>query len=140
MNLKLVTVVILSALSQVSTCKKDSIDKTYPIEGLWIGTYKYDPVTSPNKEAQYFSFIIKPGGSLLVESHDDDADYFAKGNWTLTDNTIQFNYVYTSSVFGVPLSQSASATFKKSGKLESGKWNNVSNVNEKGTFSMERVD
>ena len=140
MNLKLITVFFLSALSQVSTCKKENVDKSYPIEGLWIGTYKYDARTSSNRQAQYFSFIIKPGGSLLVESHDDEVDYFAKGSWTLTDNTIHFNYVYTSSVFGIPLSQSASATFKKSGKLESGKWNNVSNANEKGTFTMERVD
>ena len=140
MSLKLVTVLLLSALSQVSTCKKDSVEKTYPIEGLWIGTFNYDRATSSNREAQYFSFIIKPGGSLLVESHDGGADYFAKGNWTLNGTTVQFNYVYTNSVFSVPLSQTASATFKKTGKLESGKWNNDSNANERGTFTMERVD
>jgi hypothetical protein len=140
MNLKLIAVFFLSALSQVSTCKKQNVDCSNAVEGLWIGTYTYDPVTSPNRKAQYFSFIIKPDGALLVESKDNGVDYFAKGNWTIEGNNLRFNYVYTNSVFSVPLSQTANATFVKTGTLESGRWSNVSNKNEKGTFTMKRVN
>ena len=140
MNIKLVSLFLLSAVLIFSSCEKEETDPTYPIEGLWIGTYKYDPGVSPNQNSQYFSFVIKPGGSLIVESQDGAASYFARGSWTLSGTTLTCNYTFTTSVNSVPLSQTATATYEKSGKLVSGKWNNTSNVNEKGTFSLDRVN
>src|SRR5688500_11614143 len=99
MNIKLLAITFLSALSQFSSCHKENPDRSYPVEGLWIGTYTYDPETSTNQKPQYFSFVIKPDGGLLVESKDAGVDYFEKGNWTISGNTIHFNYVYTNSTF-----------------------------------------
>ena len=142
------TIFLLSCVVAIgfSSCEKecpeppDPPKQTYPIEGLWIGTFKYDPGVSPNQNPQYFSFIIKPGGDLIVESIDAGVKYFARGSWSLNGTTLQCNYVYTNSVMGTTLAQTATSTYDNSGKLVSGKWNNVSNVNEKGTFSMDRIN
>ena len=76
--MKLVYALLLSSLVIFSSCEKDNEEESsYPIEGLWIGTYKYDPGVSPNQNPQYFSFVIKPGGSLILESKDGGTDYFA---------------------------------------------------------------
>jgi|SRR5688572_28109592 len=144
MNIKLLTVFLMSSILLFSSCEKEECEpeapNTYPIEGLWIGTYKYDPGVSPNQNLQYFSFVIKPGGSLIVESKDGNVDYFARGTWTLNGTTLTCTYTYPTSVNNVPLTQTATATYETSGKLVNGKWNNTSNVNEKGTFTMNRVN
>jgi len=139
------TIFILFAVVVASfSCAKPTHPQTgpltYPIEGLWIGTFKYDQGVSPNQNPQYFSFVIKPEGELIVESKDDGIKYFATGTWTLTNSTLQCSYVYSTSVLAVPLSQMATATFQNSGKLTTGKWHNQSNVNEKGTFTLNRIN
>ncbi|MGZ8544381.1 MAG: hypothetical protein ACXWV0_03750 [Flavisolibacter sp.] len=125
------------------SCVKDddTTPATYPIEGLWIGTYNFDAsVPGATSSPQYFSFIIKPGGELIVESTANGVDYLATGNWTLNGTMLQCNYTYSSSAFGTSLAQTATATYENSGKLVSGQWFNNNSPNTKGTFTMNRIN
>ena len=66
---------VMSVSVGISSCEKeqiierDTITKEVcppSIHGLWIGTYTADLL--PNDPARYYSFIIKPGGALVVEA------------------------------------------------------------------------
>lgn len=51
------------ALFQMSSCKKADAQTTttYPIEGLWIGTYSVDQIEYQGQGNLFYSFIIYPG-------------------------------------------------------------------------------
>ncbi len=140
--------IVLACLFTFS-CKKDCPAPTYSIEGLWIGSYNYASTsgTHTTQVPQYFSFIIKPEGSLIVESQDAGVSYMATGTWTLSGDTLNCKYIYPTSVVGTQLYQVATSTFEKSGKLSNGVWYNtyssweqIPDPNQQGTFTMERVD
>ena len=138
--------IVLTALINFS-CKKECSSPTYPVEGLWIGTFSYTPGTSTSQTPQYFSFIIKPQGSLIVESQDAGRNFTATGTWTLSGNTLNCRYTYPTSVPGTQVNQAATASFDNSGKLSSGIWYNTnanwektSDLNQQGTFSMNRIN
>jgi hypothetical protein len=124
----------------LTSCEQEVDPVTYGVEGLWIGTYKYDPGVSPNQNPQYFSFVVKPGGELLAESKEGTNRYFAVGTWTLNGTTLQANYTYPTSPGGGVLAQTATANFDNSGKLTSGVWFNTATPTTRGTFTMDRVN
>jgi hypothetical protein len=140
---KIITSLVLLMIILLSCSKQADSPATitsYRIEGLWIGTFSYDPGAGTVTTPQYFSFVIKPGGSLLVESFDNGTKFYASGTWTLNGNSLVCNYTYFGTPNGSQLSQTATATWDNSGTLTAGKWNNTSNVNQKGTFTMTRVN
>lgn len=129
------------------SCDKDCPTPTYPVEGLWIGTFSYTPGTNTNQTPQYFSFIIKPNGSLIVESQDAGINFSADGNWSMKGDTLNCSYTYPTSVPGTVLHQSATAIFVNSGKLKDGIWYNtdaeggkIDDLYQQGTFTMNRVN
>ena len=80
----------------ITSCKKDSTvtPPTYPIQGLWVGTYTNTSGTF------FFSFSIYPDGSLSYKSKaPNNVTYFADGSWTLADTTFTFN-VFTINASG----------------------------------------
>ena len=111
---------------------------TFPVAGSWAGTYKYDPTVSANQKPQYFSFVIKPDGKMMVKSKETAERYSGFGTWVLKGNKLRCNYTYTTSVLGVPLAQTAVATFSPAGTLRSGIWFNDNNPAMKGTFLMDK--
>lgn len=136
---------IMLFFSSILSCKKDSTPTpipTYPIQGLWIGTYLSDqyPALAP----QYYSFIIKPDGTMICEARTEaNANQnLSKGTWTLTGTA--FSCTYTN-IWGsgspsyIGLSQSANATFDNTGKLTSGTFRNTTTTGT-GTFIMTRVN
>jgi hypothetical protein len=140
MELKLLSLLLFFILS-FSSCEKENpepLKPTYPIEGLWIGTYAVDAL--PQEGSTYFSFIIKPGGNLIVESHSQGSQLLATGTWILNADTLKCNYVYPSPVQGYPVTQTATAIYSNSGKLTSGIWKNVSAPGGTGKFTMDRVN
>jgi hypothetical protein len=142
--MKKIAVSLILSLFILVSCSKQadtpSANTSYRIEGLWTGTFSYDPGVSTITTPQYFSFVIKPGGSLLVESTDNGTKYYATGTWTLNGNAFTCSYTYFGTPNGSQLSQNASATWDNSGTLTAGKWNNTSNTNQKGSFTMTRVN
>lgn len=124
---KILSVLVITLF--LISCKKDcdTPTPTYPIEGLWIGTYTVDNL--PSQGSLYYSFIIKPNGEVLTEGKGGDGvTYYAAGTWELTDNT--FTATYTSINFkGLPVQQSATATFSNTGTLTNGTWEDINNPN-----------
>ena len=131
---------LLTLTILIFSCKKDDnlpTTKTYPIEGLWIGTYTTDG--QPSQGQQYFSFVVKPDKTIITETIFSNQQQLALGMWLLTGSnlTSSFTYIHGS---GVGTEQSTSATWDKSGKLN-GTFRNVSPANGvTGTFTLTRVN
>ena len=135
------TLFILPLLSVLlfGSCKKDDNNnspKTTSIQGLWIGTY----VDSRNTP-EYFSFVIKPDGTTIVENRYLTLQNFAKGTWTLNGNSFSCTHTYFS---GPPANigtvQQCTATFDNTGKLASGMIQNISPSTLTATFTMTKVN
>jgi hypothetical protein len=125
---------ILTSVS-VSGCKKEIFDHHGSIHGLWIGTYL---VNNLNQPEQYFSYIIKPDGTILVESKSPGKSYLAKGTWKLEGKNFSAEYTYlVCPEDAVGVSQTATATYDPKGKLKNGTWEDQYNT---GTFKMEEVE
>jgi hypothetical protein len=136
------TLIVILSLTQLASCdKSDSTPSDTPsIQGLWIGTYSTNGQTT-NTDA-YYSFIIKPGGSLLVETKFLNQQEFAVGTWTLSGKTFSCSFTYVYAAAGhVGTVQSATATWDNSDKLTSGTWLNSSPSNGvTGTFTLTKVN
>ena len=153
----LLSVVLLAGLmflifSSQTSCKKETVetkittDTVYQclpnIKGLWIGTYSVND--QPALPPQYYSLIIKPDGTLFVESKGNTTQYIGKGTWTLTGTSFSGTYtnIYSSSPpsqLGVV--QTVSATFDNLGNLTSGIWTTPSaSVDNIGTCVLNRVN
>ncbi len=88
-------------------CKKDSpAPTTYPIQGLWVGSY-----TDLNATL-YFSFSVYPDGTLSYKSIFDNTTVFSSGTWNLTDTT--FTFTTTAVNYPPNVTQSGTATYNKS--------------------------
>ena len=77
MKRNLVLLAFVISLFGTVSCNKDvECQKTYPIEGLWIGTYTINEI--PQQGALYYSFVVKPEGVLLTEGLGGDGrTYYA---------------------------------------------------------------
>ena len=124
--------------------KKDTITIVKEVcpastNGLWIGTYTADLL--PNDPARYYSFIIKPNGAMIAESHPvGNTPYLATGTWTLNGNVLVCNIVYPNSPQGYSVSQTATAYYDSTNnKLTSGVWVNNGPPGGTGKFIMQKV-
>jgi hypothetical protein len=134
--------IVIFSLAQFTSCdKSDSTPtETHSVQGLWIGTYSTNG-QSTNTDT-YYSFIIKPGGSLLVETKFLNQQEFAVGTWSLSGNTLSCVYTYVYAASGhVGTVQSATVTWDNSNKLASGTWLNTTPSNGlAGTFTLTKVN
>ena len=136
------TLLIACLMLSFASCKKDKPIK-YPIEGLWIGTYTVDRY--PDQKPLFYSFSVKPGGTILTESKGSDGiSYYSEGTWALTGNKFSFN-ITTITFKPLPIKQSGMLTFEDSGKMTDGTWQDTDNPYIKpgnsGKFStMNRVN
>lgn len=132
---------LASLVFQITSCTKSvaqTTTPTYPIQGLWIGTYTVDGQTSLGE--QYFSLIIKPDGTIIADTKGGDKQHLAPGSWTLTGNTL--SCIFTC-VYGYPsnigVTEMATATWDKTGKL-GGFWKNASQNSGSGVITLTRVN
>jgi len=143
-------VFIFSAILLVSTlsCSDDeacqvevvNVSTNYPIEGLWIGSYTFDDF--PNLGAQYYSFVIKPDGTIINDSNGTGGQYLSIGTWTLSGKTLNCSIicVYSPEPTLLGVNQSISATWDKTGKLADGTWRTLLPNGGTGKFTMARVN
>ncbi|MBC7889819.1 MAG: hypothetical protein H7Z13_18230 [Ferruginibacter sp.] len=128
------------------SCKKDSVAQcptpTYPIAGLWIGTYQTNQVTH---QPLYYSFVINPDGTLIVKTKGNppaQAVVYATGTWVLTGNVFAFTSATLN--YSSIVSQKGTLTYNNTGTLTAGTWQNTTSDNGifyTGTFpSMARVN
>lgn len=129
-------------LFQMSSCKKAAAQtpnpKTYPIEGLWVGTYTVDG--QPNKGSQYYSFILKPDGTMIQDGKDANQQAISIGTWTLTGTILSCNFTSIYGVSGTGVTENATAAWSDTGELTSGVWSNPSPGTGSGTFTMTRIN
>ena len=120
-------------------CSKDNDPVTdAKIEGLWIGTYSVDGF--PNLGQQYFSYVIKPDGTLINDTKSNNNQNLCVGTWALTGTTLTATYeVVYGEAANIGIEQLSTATWEKSGKL-TGTWQNPINASQKGTFTVTRVN
>lgn len=114
-------------------------DPVYPVEGLWVGTYTLDQ--EPTQPALFYSFVVYPGGDLMVAGKGaDGVTYYSKGNWTLSGAI--FNY--TLQTFPPHnIQQEGNLTYSNNGTMTSGTWEDTFNAFglNSGTFPvMNRVN
>jgi hypothetical protein len=109
------------------------------IVGIWIGTYTVDQL--PNDPARYYSLILKPNGTVIVETQPTGGNYFlGTGTWVLNGNKLTCNYVYPAAPQGYAVSQSATATYDNvNGKLTSGVWSDNGAPGGSGKFTVNKV-
>jgi hypothetical protein len=133
---------LTNIIFQMTSCRKadaqNSNTVNYPIQGLWIGTYTLDGQSKLGE--QYFSFVIKPDGSMIADTKGSSIQHLATGTWTLNGTTLTCNFTYVygqSSNIGV--TQITSAEWDKAGKL-TGTWKNVAPHTGSGVITMTRIN
>ncbi len=138
----LLAICTLLIASTFSGCSKDKGEKENhnKLEGLWTGSYTI--TAAPEAGSSYFSFVIKPDGTLLVDSKFENKQHLAVGTWQLNGKTLTctYSYVYGQSSSGTSTVQQATATWDEAGKLIDGTWQNTTPNNQSGTFSLARIN
>ena len=139
---------VAALLFQLTSCKKaiaqttnDCPPPTYPVEGLYIGTYTAD--SKPELGSLYYSFIIFPDGALLTKGVTEFGDTaYQKGSWKLLSDSTFTGIIAT---FTTPsVIQSISGKFSKDGKINDASWRDTYNPYGSGLsghFSvMQRIN
>lgn len=121
-------------------CQKDSDDRnrsSSSIEGLWVGLYTVDGQLGQ----RYYSFVIKPDGTIINDTKVENQQQLNIGSWTLTGDSFECT---TTCVYGLPervgVTETHTATFDKAnGALINGAWKTVPPTNGSGTFTLTKV-
>jgi len=121
-------------------CQKDSDGKegsSSPIEGLWVGLYTVDGQLGQ----RYYSFVIKPDGTIINDTKVENQQHLNIGSWTLTGDSFECT---ATCVYGLPermgVTETHTATFDKAnGTLINGIWKTVPPINGSGTFTLTKI-
>lgn len=140
-SLVLAAFAFTSILFQMTSCKKAEAQTTtpgnFPIEGLWVGTYTVDG--QPGLGNQFFSFSIKPDGTMVNDTKGAGQQHLAPGTWSLTGTTLTCTFTC---VYGTPanvgVTEATTLTWDKTGKL-TGTWRNVP-ASGTGTITLTRIN
>ena len=122
------------------SCSKDPVKQdTTSIEGLWIGYYTVDG--NPGMGSQYFSFAIKPDGTLINDTQGDGQQHLNIGAWSLNGDAFSAS---ATCVYGLPsnigIVETHTATFNKAnGTFSNGVWKNTPPLTGSGTFTIMKV-
>jgi len=134
------------ALFQMTSCKKTKAQNncptpSYPITGLWEGTYQTDQVTHA---PTYISMAVYPDGTIvrrakIVGTANDYA--FTRGSWKLTGTNFEYKdttLIYSS---GATVIEKGTLTFSNTGTLTNGTWQDLSGQSYTGTYqNVKRIN
>jgi hypothetical protein len=96
-----------------SCCKEDNC-KSYPIQGLWIGTFTtVSGFDEPPGTNFYFAMSIYPDGKMSYKSGTNVTNYFvyAEGSWTLSGNAFSWTAKTINSLNSPRVDVSGTATY-----------------------------
>lgn len=135
---KLLFSTFLMSILLVTACTKETEPKappapTYPIEGLWIGTYSVDAM--PAQGQLFYSFAIYPDGTLLTKSKGGDGKfYYSSGTWTLSSGNVFNGTITTFDTYNSAsrITQTVTANYSNTGKLTDGTWKDTFNPHGAG--------
>jgi hypothetical protein len=112
---------------------------TYPVAGLWEGTYQTDQISHA---PTYASMTIYPDGTITKRNGvvGTNEYHYTRGRWTLSGNT--FQYRDTTLIYsGGTVIETGTLTFKNDGTFSNATWQNVSGQSYTGTFqNMKRIN
>lgn len=114
---------------------------TYPVAGLYIGTYSVD--SKPQNGDVYYSFVVFPDGTILTKGLTELGDTaYQRGSWELSSDS---TFSATISTFTIPsVVQDITGKFSNDGKISNAKWHDTYNSYGEGLsgeFSvMQRVN
>ena len=137
--MKIIATVIFLLLGSTGIPSKhnflNNINKS-EIVGIWIGTYTAKQV--PEQGELYYSFIIKPGNTLITESKgNDNRTYISLGQWEIKDS------IFTYELQGVmnDVIQHGQLRIDDCNTMSNGTWRDINNrPNLNGTFpSMHKI-
>lgn len=74
---------------------------------------------------------------MLVEATDRGQTYSAKGNWSIAQDTLTCNYIYSSSELGGQVPQQSKSYFNKKQGTITGTWSTSGGY---GTFDMKNIE
>jgi len=129
-------------LVQLASCKKSNANcptPTYPVSGIWQGTYQTDQVSHP---ATYASLMIYPDGTIFKRNQVVGTSEFtvSRGRWTMTGNTLQYRDT-TILYSGGTVVETGSLTYSNNGTMSAGTWQNVGGQTYTGSFqNMKRIN
>ena len=129
-------------LFQLTSCKKavaqvnqDCPKPTYPVAGLYTGTYSVN--FKPGQGNLYYSLVVFPDGTLLTKGLTEFGDTaYSKGNWALSSDSVFTAAIET---FAKPsVFQTITGIFSNDGKISNATWEDIYHT---GNFSvMQRVN
>ena len=90
---------------------------------------------------QYFSFIIKPDGTMINDTKGGNQQHLAPGTWNLNGNILSctFTCVY-GSPSNIGITETSTAMWDNKDKLATGIWKNVGMPAGSGKFSLKKVN
>ena len=153
MKFRFLLLAVLASTLLFSSCTKEAdslpaatAETTYPVEGLWLGTYSVNG--RPNVTGLSYSFVIYPDGTMTTRSTGDDGKtYYSAGTWVWqsSGSNIFVGTITTINPPGLPVTQRITATWSKTGIMTDGVWmdtiNPYANPGLSGKFStMQRVN
>ena len=133
-----------SAIITLNSCKKDcstsSTVSKHTIEGLWVGTYLNNNLSSIPK--QYQSLAIYPNGEMLTNGLGGNVKFIATGNWTLNGANFSGNVTNIWSSTGNNFqSYHYTAVYDSiNGRLTNGTWQDVNTTVSSGTFDVVEIN
>ena len=141
LNISFITTFLVSMTPYQNTgCHKkaEQVPKE-AFHGLWIGAYKVDG--EPRFGEQYFSFIIKPDGTMINDTKWEGQQHISVGSWTLNGNLLSCT---ATCISGLPsnlgIKEKHEAKIDKSTGILSGTWKNAPPLNGSGTFTLTKVN
>ena len=135
---------ILLCQSTISSCTKTNTKTitdtvtTYPIQGLWVGTY----ASATNGSTTYIlDFSIYPDGTMTYYgTGSGNNNFYAKGTWTLSGTNFSFSVTVAGNGIDMGDTQSGTATYNSNmGILTSGSLTDAT-AGTSATFTMNKVN
>ena len=139
-------VIALVASVFIMSCSQDNDDlpapaPTYPVQGLWVGTYSVDG--QPSATNLPYSFAFSPDGTVVTGGKGDDGNiYYSEGTWIKTDSIVTATYT-TINYGSYQVTQKATLTYHNDGTMTNGTWEDVENPagHLEGTFAnLKRIN
>jgi hypothetical protein len=129
-------------LFQMASCTKSDAQTscppaTYPVTGLWEGTYQTNQVSHP---ATYVSLAIYPDGTIIRRSKIASSSGYAyfKGTWKLTGYTFEFKDSTLSYSAGLQI-DTGTLTFSNDGTMSNGTWQDVGGTVQSFTGTFQNI-
>ena len=152
MKFRFLLLTVLASTLFLSSCTKeaDSLPSataeapTYPVEGLWLGTY----TANGQPGSMFYSFVIYPDGTMSTKGTGSDGKtYYSAGTWAWqsSGSNVFVGTITTINSGGLPITQRITTTWSKTGVMTDGVWmdtiNPYLNPGLSGKFStMQRVN